>query len=63
MLQPFKIDMYFYANSPEEAIHLSNKMRDFVSEKRNQGIVVSADKLSKAIDMFGNNPLLLNYLK
>ena len=63
MLQPFKIDMYVYANSPEEAIHLSNLMKDFVSEKRNQGVVVSADKLTKAIEAFRNNPLLLNFLK
>ena len=63
MLQPFKIDMYVYAESPEEAIHLSNKLRDFVSAKRNQGVVVNASKLSKAIDVFGNNPLLLNFLK
>jgi hypothetical protein len=63
MLQPFRIDMYVYANSPEEAALLSSKLKDFVSEKRNQGIVVSADKLSKAIDAFGNNPLLLHFLK
>lgn len=55
--------MYVYANSPEEALHLSNLMKDFVSEKRNQGIVVSADKLTKAIEAFRNNPLLLNFLK
>lgn len=55
--------MYVYANSPEEAVLLSSKLKDFVSEKRNQGIVVSADKLSKAIDAFGNNPLLLHFLK
>lgn len=55
--------MYVYAESAEEALHLSNKMKDFVSAKRNQGVVVSAAKLSRAIDVFGNNPLLLNFLK
>ena len=55
--------MYIYAESVEEALHLSNKLKDFVSAKRNQGIVVSASKLSRAIEVFGNNPLLLNYLK
>lgn len=63
MLQPFKIDFYVYANSPEEAIQLSNLWKDFVSTKRNQGVVVSADKLSKAISAFGNNPLIFNFLK
>jgi hypothetical protein len=38
-------------------------MKDFVSEKRNQGIAVSAEKLTKAIEAFRNNPLLLNFLK
>ena len=55
--------MYVYAESEEEAIRLSSQLKDFVSAKRNQGIVVSADKLSKAIDAFGNNPLLLHFLK
>lgn len=63
MLKPFRIDMYVYANSEEEALQLSSQMKDFVNTKRNQGIVVSANKLSRAIEVFGNNPLLLNYLK
>ena len=63
MLQPFRIDFYIYANSPEEAMQLSNLWKDFVSKKRNQGIAVSADKLIKAIRAFGDSPLLLNYLK
>ncbi len=63
MLQPFKIDFYVYANSPEEALQLSNLWKDFVNAKRNQGVVVSAEKVSKAIEAFGNNPLIINYLK
>lgn len=55
--------MYVYAESEEEALRLSSQMKEFVSAKRNQGIVVSAHKLSKAIEVFGNNPLLLTYLK
>lgn len=55
--------MYVYAESEEEALNLSSQLKDFVNAKRNQGIAVSADKLSKAIEVFGNSPLLLNYLK
>ena len=55
--------MYVYANSAEEALELEKKLKEFVSMKRNQGVVVSAAKLSRALDVFGNNPLLLTYLK
>ena len=63
MLKPFRIDMYVYAESDDEALRLSSQLKDFVNAKRNQGIVVSANKLSRALEVFGNNPLLLNYLK
>jgi hypothetical protein len=60
---PFRIDMYVYANSAEEALELEKKLKEFVSMKRNQGVVVSAAKLSRALDVFGNNQLWLTYLK
>ena len=63
MLQPFKTDIYVYANSPEEALQVSNLWKDFVMAKRNQGVVVSAEKLTKAIKTFGDNPLITNFLK
>ena len=62
-MQPYKINLYVYADSPDEAQHLEDKLKDFVVAKREQGIAVSAKKLSKALDAFGNNPFLLTYLR
>lgn len=63
MLQPYKIDLYVYAENAEQALALQEQLKAFVNEKRQQGIAVQATTLSKAIQRFKNNPLLFQFLK
>lgn len=62
-MQPYKIDIYVYADSAEEAQQVSSTWRTFVLNMRDKGIAVHANKLSKALKDFGNNPLVSNFLR
>lgn len=63
MLQPYKIDLYVYAENAEQATALQNALKAFVNEKREQGVAVTANVLNGALQRFKNNPLLFNFLK
>lgn len=63
MLQPYKIDLYVYAENAEQATSLQNALKAFVNEKREQGVAVTANVLNGALKRFKNNPLLFNFLK
>lgn len=63
MLQPYKIDLYVYAENAEQATSLQNELKAFVNEKREQGVAVTANVLNGALQRFKNNPLLFNFLK
>lgn len=62
-MKPVMITFYVYAESVPDGEKLQRELYEFVSEKYDQGILITADKLRDAISRFKNNILLNNYLK
>ena len=62
-MQPYKIEMYVYAESQQEADKLQATLRAFVENKRNQGVAVTATSLTNAVERFGTHPLINNFLR
>lgn len=58
-----KIVFNVYANSQEEADVASKAIATFIDNMAKQGVAVTAEKLSQAIQSWGNNPLVRNYFK
>lgn len=55
MLQVYKLNMYVYANSKEEADRLEQSLKDFVNRQRGRGVVVTAEKLNALLNRWGNS--------
>lgn len=62
-MQPYIVTIPIYAKNEDEAKQFAHEFHQFVAEKREQGIAVTAEKFGKALSQFKNNPLLTNYLK
>lgn len=62
-MQPYKIDIYVYADSEDEAKEAQQAAYDFVSENYEQGIIVTARKVKEALRKFKDNFFLKQYLK
>lgn len=62
-MQPFKIEIYVYAENADEAAKVQRSAINFVKEKYNCGILISADKLSKAIEKFKDSYIVNQYFK
>ena len=62
-MKPYKVQFFLYAESQEEVDELERALFDFVNEKRNIGIAVSATKVCRALNSFKGNILMNNYLK
>ncbi len=63
MLQPYKIDMYVYAESKDEADRLQSAMKAFVNRQRERGVAVTAQRLNTLLDQWGSNPIISNFLR
>lgn len=62
-MKPFKIEIYVYADSEEKALEVQKAARDFVRERYQNGILVTADKLMNALRKFGNSIMVNQFLK
>jgi molecular chaperone GrpE (heat shock protein) len=62
-MKPFKIEIYVYADSEEKALEVQKAARDFVREKYQNGILVTADKLMNALRKFGNSMIVNQFFK
>ena len=62
-MKPYKIEIYVYAESEEKAVEVQKAARDFVRERYQRGILVTADKLLNALHKFGNNIMVNQFLK
>ena len=63
MLQVYEIKFKVYAESQAEADALQTELFEFVNEKREQNIAVTASKIIKALRQFRNSYIVNNYLK
>lgn len=62
-MKPYKVSFYIYSDNEEDVMSLQKTMNDFVREKYNIGILVTAKKLSDAMKNFAGNFLVTNFLK
>lgn len=62
-MKPYKIEIYVYAESEAEAQTVEKAVKDFVKEKYQKGILVTADKLVAALTRFGNSIIVNQFLK
>ena len=62
-MKPFKVEFYVYADDEQDVVMLQNQLNEFVRDKYNCGVLVTASKLSSALKKFCNNLFVTNYLK
>lgn len=62
-MQGFEVKFNVYAETKEEADRASNAIKAFISGMASQGIAVTANKLSSAVDRWKNNVFVTNYFK
>lgn len=62
-MKPYKATFYVYAEDEKEVLELQDLLNNFVREKYNAGVLVTATKLSLALSKFCDNFFVTNYLK
>lgn len=62
-MKAYQATIYVYAEDESEVKELEKRFFDFVNEKRNQGVAVSAKKMTAALEKFKNNYFVNNYLR
>lgn len=62
-MQPFKIEIYVYADNAEEASRVQQAAIKFVKDKYNSGVLITANKLTAALDKFKNSYIINQYFK
>lgn len=62
-MRPYKIEVYVYAESEDEAMTAQKAMRNFVRSKYDMGILVTAGRLTDALTRFKDNVFVNQFLK
>ena len=62
-MKPYKITLYVYAETPEEAEAAEKALYDFVKGKYERGVLVRAAKITEALRRFADNIFLTNFLR
>ena len=62
-MKPYKICIYVYAQSEDEALQAQKAMIDFVKVKYDRGILVTANKIVSALSRFKDNVIVNQFLK
>lgn len=57
------ITFFAYAEDDSDGEKLQRELYDFVNDKYNQGILITAEKIRGAINRFKDNILVTNFLK
>lgn len=63
IMKPYKIEIYVYAENVEEAAKVQQSAINFVKNKYNKGILVTANKLSEALDKFKDSFMVNQFFK
>ena len=61
--RPYTAQFYVYARNEQEVQDLTKAINDFVRERYHSGTLVRAESIVRALEAFGNNPMLINYLR
>lgn len=62
-MTPYKIEIYVYADSQEQAKRAQDAANRLVSNEYRRGILVTAGKVAEACHRFTANYLVENFLK
>lgn len=62
-MKPYKIQIYVYAENDQQAEQVAQSAKAFVKKKYEQGILITADKLNKALNKFADNFIVNQYFK
>lgn len=62
-MKPYKVEIYLYADSEQEAQEAGKAAYDFVKNNYEAGVLVTARKFTDIIRKWGNNPLVRNFIK
>lgn len=62
-MKPYKIEFYIYADSEAEAREVERAAHAFVSSNYQQGIIVSARKITDALNRFKDNFFVKTFLR
>ena len=62
-MKGYEIRFNVFANSSEEADKASAVIRAFVDQKAREGIAVTADKISRAVERWKDSFFVNSYLK
>lgn len=62
-MRPYQVAFYVYAESPEQVEALQKELNNFVREKYNSGVLVTASKLIEALTRFKRNVLVDSFLR
>lgn len=62
-MKPYKIQIYIYAENDQQAEQVAHSAKAFVKKKYEQGILITADKLSAALDRFADSFIVNQYFK
>lgn len=63
MLKPRKIEFYIYAENDEEVMEVQRAANNFVASNYQQGVIVTAKKLTDALTKFKDNFFVKNFLR
>lgn len=63
MMKQFNVTIPIYADDELQCKQFTKDFFDLVDHMRSKGVAVTAAKLSSAIKQFGNNSLLINFLR
>jgi len=61
-MKPVMITFYVYAECDAEGERLQKELYNFVNDKYEQGVLIKADKVSKALSKFKDNILVNKFL-
>lgn len=62
-MKPYKVEIYLYAENEQEAQEATQAAYDFVKNNYNNGVLVTARKVTDIIRKWGNNSLVRNFIK
>lgn len=62
-MKAYKVEIYLYAESEQEAQEAAQAAYDFVKDSYNNGVLVTARKFTDIIRKWGNNPLVRSFIK
>lgn len=62
-MTPYQAKIFMYAESESEIQAFQEAFHDLVNNKRERGIAVTASKLTEALQRFGDNFFVNNFLR